>query len=63
MLQTLQAEKNSITELFDRAGVRARDAFHSQALVQLRRNYCEKRKCLFCRIGHRLLAANARRTN
>lgn len=63
MLQTLQAEKNSITELFGRAGVRVRDAFHSQALVQLRRNYCEKRKCLFCRIGHRLLATNARRAN
>ena len=31
----------------------------SQALIQLRRQYCEARKCIYCRIGHQLLAKAA----
>jgi len=61
MLQQLPAEKNSVVELFTRAGIPARDAFASQALIQLRRCYCERRKCLYCRIGHRMLASKAPR--
>ncbi len=61
MLQQLPAEKNSVVELFTRAGIPARDAFATQALIQLRRQYCEQRKCLYCRIGHRLLASKAPR--
>lgn len=57
MLQHLPAEKNSITDMFARAGISCRDAFSSQALIELRRSFCETRKCLYCRIGHRLLAA------
>lgn len=57
MLQHLPAEKNSITDMFARAGISCRDAFTSQALIELRRSFCETRKCLYCRIGHRLLAA------
>lgn len=61
MLQSLKPEKNSIVELFMRAGIECKDAFTSQALIQLRREYCETRKCLYCRIGHRMLALRARK--
>lgn len=61
MLQQLPAEKNSVVDLFARAGVPVRDAFASQAVIQLRRRYCEQRKCLYCRIGHRLLSSRAPR--
>lgn len=61
MLCALPSESNTIVTAFDRAGIKAKDALTSQALIQLRRAYCEQRKCLFCRIGHRLLAAKARR--
>ena len=61
LLHTLAPEKNSIVTLFERAGIKARDAFMTQALIQLRRNYCEPHKCLYCRIGHRMLAALSRR--
>lgn len=57
--QSLPAESNAIITLFGKAGLECRDAFTSQALIQLRRAYCEPRKCLYCRIGHRLLAAKA----
>ena len=63
MLQSLKPERNSIVELFTRAGIECRDAFASQALIQLRRQYCETRKCLYCRIGHRMLARHARNNN
>ena len=43
------------------AGIEAADAFDSQALIQLRREYCEKRKCIYCRFGHRMLSAEISR--
>lgn len=61
LLEEMRPESNSLVAMFERAGIKARDAVVSQALVQLRRNYCEARKCLYCRIGHRMLAANALR--
>lgn len=61
LLQSVPAERNSIVELFARGGIKVTDAFSSQALIQLRRQYCETHKCLYCRIGHRMLAAQARR--
>lgn len=59
LLQSLKAENNSAVRAFTSAGIECNDAFTSQALVQLRRNYCEQRKCLYCRIGHRILAEKA----
>lgn len=61
LLESLPPEHNSIIRQFDFAGITARDAMASQALIQLRRKYCELHKCLYCRIGHRMLAAGARR--
>ncbi len=60
MLQKLPAENNSIIRLFRSAGVKCDDAFTSQAMIELRKNYCDSRKCLYCRIGHKLLAAKVR---
>ena len=57
MLQSLKPEKNSVTTLFETAGFAIKDAFVSQAVLQLRRAYCEPRKCLYCRLGHKLLSA------
>ncbi len=59
LMQSIPAERNHITDLFTEAGIKCDDAFTSQALIQLRREYCETRKCLYCRIGHRMLSAKA----
>lgn len=59
LLQSLRPENNRIVRLFTASGIECPDAFTSQALIELRRNYCEPRKCLYCRIGHRLLARKA----
>lgn len=60
LLQQLPAESNSVVSLFTCAGIKCDDAFTSQALVQLRREYCETRKCLYCHIGHSMLSRKAR---
>lgn len=59
LLENLRPEKNSIVSAFVAAGINCPDALTSQALIQLRRQYCEARKCLYCRIGHRLLSEAA----
>lgn len=61
ILQQLKPENNAIVTMFTQAGIPCRDAFTSQALIQLRREYCQQRKCLYCRIGHRMLSARAYR--
>ena len=61
LLQSLPSESNSIIDFFARNGLRARSAFDSQALLQLRNVYCLQRKCLYCRIGHRVLSSQALR--
>lgn len=61
LLQSLPPERNSIVDIFTHAGIKAPDAFTTQALIQLRRGYCLQRKCLYCRIGHRLLSSKAKR--
>lgn len=55
-LESLESERNYIITLFKDHGITCPDALTSQALIQLRREYCEKKKCLYCRIGHRLLS-------
>lgn len=55
LLETIDAEKNSITKSFAKYGIPMSNAADSQACIQLKREYCEKRKCLYCRIGHKLL--------
>lgn len=56
MLSAIRAENNNVVRTFRDAGFKIEDAFISQAAIQLRRCYCEPRKCLYCRIGHRLLS-------
>lgn len=55
LLERIPAEKNTIVQLFQQAGIEAKHAGDSQALIQLMRNYCELKKCLFCRFGYQLL--------
>lgn len=59
LLESLKPERNSIVSLFEKCGIKADSALTSQALIQLRREYCEPRKCIYCRIGHKLLSMAA----
>jgi hypothetical protein len=55
LLESLKPENNFIINAFTKAGLSVSHAGDSQALIQLKREYCEQKKCVFCRIGHKLL--------
>ena len=54
-LEELKAENNYITRMWEQCGMKASKAADSQALIQLKKEYCDKKKCLYCRIGYEYL--------
>ncbi|MBG9377521.1 DUF2851 family protein [Panacibacter sp. DH6] len=54
-LQALPAETNSILHEWKTLGVSNTTAFDSQALLELKHEYCDGRHCLRCAVGNRLL--------
>ncbi len=58
LAQALGAEKNSIIQRFDGMGSPTKNAYESQAKLQLYTNYCLKDHCLKCVVGNKLLLRN-----
>ena len=56
LLENIKAEQNRIVRYFSQAGIKTDNALDSQALIQLHNAYCVPKKCLYCRIGHKLLS-------
>ena len=54
-LEEISAEKNNITNAYAQLGIENNNAFDSQALIQLKNEYCNKKRCLECAVGNRLL--------
>ena len=59
ILEKLPAENNVITRMWHETGIDCASAFDSQALIQLKKMYCDKRNCLRCRIGHKVLTIDS----
>ncbi|MCR5130323.1 MAG: DUF2851 family protein [Prevotella sp.] len=55
LLEELQAEKNHITQMWQECGLSVTTAGDSQALIQLKNEYCDRKDCLRCRIGFEYL--------
>lgn len=55
LLQHLPSEKNHIVSLWADSGIKSNNAADSQALLQLKKYYCSKLKCLSCSIGNTIL--------
>jgi len=51
----LKAETNGVVSLFEQEGVTVENAFDSQALIQLKKTYCNTNKCLSCAVGRSIL--------
>jgi|TARA_A100001011_G_scaffold159937_1_gene168307 hypothetical protein len=49
---SIKAESNSTTKAFSSLGLQATSALDSQALLQLKNQYCNEKKCLSCSFGH-----------
>jgi hypothetical protein len=54
-MHQLPPEDNRIIRLWKEHRVPLRSAADSQALLQLRQDYCVKKQCLHCHIGYRIL--------
>ena len=55
LIQEVTSEKNGIISKFLDLGISSKNAMESQALLQLKNNYCTAKKCLNCAIGNNLL--------
>lgn len=55
LLEQLKAENNAVVKRFSALGVKAEQAADSQALLQMKTFYCDKKKCLDCGIGLQLI--------
>ncbi len=58
LLEKLPSEQNHVIENWAILNIVAHSAFESQALLHLKKNYCDAKKCLQCRIGHIALTIN-----
>ncbi|MFE3871713.1 DUF2851 family protein [Flavobacterium sp. ZS1P70] len=58
LLNEVAPEKNAIVDKFSFFGIKAKSAFETQSLLQLKNEYCNKSKCLECAVGIELLKKN-----
>lgn len=60
LLESIKAENNRITKLFGKKTFAVKNAFDSQALIELHNNFCSQRKCLECSIGTSIVRNTAK---
>jgi hypothetical protein len=58
ILEQIPSERNSIVNGWQEMGIMCESAYDSQALLQLKKQYCDEKKCLRCRIGHKVMTMN-----
>jgi len=56
LLETLKPEGNHIVRMWKDCGLEVKNAGDSQALIQLKKEYCDHRECLRCRFGYEYLS-------
>lgn len=54
-LEQISAENNSTTKGFQQLEIENKNAFDSQALIEMKSEYCAKKRCLDCAIGNAIL--------
>ena len=55
LINEVAPEKNAIMDKFSSFGIKSKNAFETQSLLQLKNEYCNKSRCLDCAIGMELL--------
>lgn len=60
MYEELKPEKNNITDCYEKAGLKNKNAYDSQAYIQAYEHFCLPKKCLNCSIGYEVLKPYAR---
>jgi Protein of unknown function (DUF2851) len=62
-LMELEPERNAITKQWKRYRIINKNALDSQSLIHLTNNYCNKKKCLDCAVGVKLLRVGDQHVN
>jgi hypothetical protein len=57
-LEQISPEKNSIIDFWKTLNINVENAMQTQALLQLKNEYCTHKKCLSCEIGFHVLNQN-----
>lgn len=55
LLEEIKPEKNSIITKWKALGMEPESAYQTQALLQLKNEYCTKKRCLECAVGNAIL--------
>ena len=55
LLEQTPAEANSIITTWKALGIESNNAAKTQALIELKNNYCTPKQCLNCYVGNKLL--------
>jgi hypothetical protein len=55
LLERLSAEKNNVIAVWESIGIKPNNALQTQALIELKNNHCNLKKCLQCSIGHYII--------
>ncbi|VAW25794.1 hypothetical protein MNBD_BACTEROID04-330, partial [hydrothermal vent metagenome] len=55
IIEQIKPEKNKIISKFNSLKIRSTNAFETQALLQLKNEYCNNKRCLQCEIGKEVL--------
>ena len=55
LLEPIKAENNYIIRQWAELGIKAESATDTQALIQLKKEYCDRNYCLHCRFGYEFL--------
>jgi len=55
IIANIKPEKNAIISKFNELNIKSNTAFETQALLQLKNDYCNKQLCLNCAIGKELI--------
>ena len=55
LLEELPAEQNAVISQWKNLGASPQSAYQTQALLQLKKHYCDKKNCLNCSIGYAIL--------
>ncbi len=58
LLYQIHGESNTKTKVFESTKFKHENAFDTQAMIELYDNYCTRKRCLECAIGHKILRTN-----
>jgi len=55
LLEKLPSERNAIIRNFDNLDFKIKSSFDSQGIIELKNSYCERKRCLRCKVGTHLM--------